>query len=185
MEKHNTSQRYSTNEIADALDLSLSTVRKYARILEKCNYEFYKTNGNIRIYVGKDVQALAYFKELRENSNVTVEDAAEKVTEMFNNAAEPEPQMIQESRPVHSQEYDELKSLILKQTELIESLTEQIQKQQETIDKQFIEHDRYIMDKMNQSLEAKKLIAAAEEKEKEKEKEKSSFLGKLFGNNPT
>ena len=170
---------YSTSEIAAMLHIAVPTVRKYARQLETAGYEILKSKSNARLFVEKDIMVLRYLKELREKSNVTVEQAANIVLKRFD--AEP----IQTEAPSdtpsterYSRQYDELKELIIQQNKRIEELHEMMGKQHEYIQFRMNERDKLLMKTISERLETQKQLAAAEAEEKASEKK--SFFSRLF-----
>lgn len=73
---------YWPREVADLLDISESTLRKYCLILEEKGYKFLRGDNNRRAYLDRDVIALRKFMELSQNKNITLEDAAVAVVSM-------------------------------------------------------------------------------------------------------
>ncbi|OZU88722.1 hypothetical protein CIL03_10565 [Virgibacillus indicus] len=174
-----TEKAYSTSEIAVMLGIAVPTARKYARQMETSGYEILKSKSNARLFVEKDIMALRYLKELREKSNVTVEQAANIVLERFDT------ETIQTVTPSdtpdtkqYSKQYDELKELIVHQSERMEELHKIMEKQHEYIQFRLNERDKLLMKTITERLETQKLIAAAEAEEKENEKK--SFFSRLF-----
>ncbi|WP_134687558.1 MerR family transcriptional regulator [Brevibacillus migulae] len=74
---------YWPREVADLLDISESTLRKYCLILEEKGYTFLRGENNRRAYLDRDVIALRKFMELSQNKSVTLEEAAIAVLSMI------------------------------------------------------------------------------------------------------
>ncbi|PZD83243.1 MerR family transcriptional regulator [Bacilli bacterium] len=174
---------YSTAELATMLGMGVTTVRKYAQHLEKAGYEFLKTKNNARLFVDKDIEKIRHLKDLRENPHVTVEQATNivmgkwKEKEIVNITALPKtPKLIKEENVI-STEILEMKKLIEKQNEMIISLMERLDQQQNIINEWLNERDKDLMRTITEKLETQKLIAATTEETTNKK----SFMGKLFG----
>lgn len=125
----NDKEGYKTSEAASILDMPIPTVRKYSQSLEKGGYVFQKGKGKgkyeSRLFMDNDIVALRYLKQLREKSNLTVDEAVAVVVYKHQGAIH---------KSVSETSQDELKALIHKQNELIEGLSQRIDKQQRYID---------------------------------------------------
>lgn len=136
---------YTTSEIATMLDMAVPTVRKYSQSLERGGYVFIKGKGKgkhpSRLFIQNDITAFRYLKQLRENSNITVDEASSIVISKFGKGAI---QTIRHDntgeKDKYDKQYDDLKSLIQQQTEtinkqndLIERLTDRLDQQHEQI----------------------------------------------------
>src|SRR5699024_7899009 len=172
-----TERAYTTSEVATMIGIAVPTVRKYAKSLESQGYMFIRTKGTgkhqARLFVEKDVTALRYLKDIREKSNMTVDQATSIVIERFGKGA------IQHIRSNDIQQiddsdkrYNELKELIQQQSELIQGLTDKVDKQQEHINERLKERDRLLMQSINEMLDSKKQIEAPTEKK--------GFFSRLF-----
>jgi len=178
---------YTTSEVATMLDIAIPTVRKYSQTLERAGYVFIKSKATgkhqARLFIEKDVTALRYFKQLREKSNIKVEEAASIIIEKFGKGA------IQSVRGndtkeivQYEEQYNELKEMIHKQTEtinrqneMIEGLAEQLKQQGQYIDKRLNERDERLTQSMNEIMEQRKQIAVEQEQE-----QKKGFFNRLF-----
>src|SRR5699024_12582156 len=116
----------------------------------------------------KDVTVVRYLKQIRENSNRTVDEAVSIVIDTFGKGAI---QAIRHSDTIesekHDKQYNELLGLIQKQNEMIQGLYDRLDKR-----------DQNIMQLMNDMSEQKQIAATEEDNESKKEK---GFLAKLFG----
>ncbi|RLL47791.1 hypothetical protein D8M04_00480 [Oceanobacillus piezotolerans] len=178
---------YTTSEIATMLDMGVTTVRKYAQYLEKSGYNFVKTKHNARLYVEHDIMAIRYLKELRDKTNITVEQATSLVMKKIGNSnkttAEDTSSVITSNTPSveeerYTKQYEQLTELMIQQKQLIQCLIDRLDKQQEAFDERLNERDKDLMRIINEKLEAQKQIAAAEEKSKELEQK--PFFSRLF-----
>lgn len=178
-----TERAYQTREIATMLDMAVPTVRKYSQSLERAGYEFIKTKGTgkqrARLFIEKDVSVLRYLKQLRENSNITVDEAVSIVIDKFGKGAI---QAIRHSDTAeneqHDKQYDELLGLIQKQNEMIQGLYDRLDKQDQYINESINKRDQNIMQLMNDMSEQKQIAATEEGNESKKDK---GFFAKLFG----
>ncbi|WP_158591802.1 MerR family transcriptional regulator [Oceanobacillus halophilus] len=180
---------YSTSEIASMLDMGVTTVRKYAQHLEKAGHKFFKNKNNARLFVEKDILTIRYLKELREKTNITVEQATKLVMEKVGNGGDSQDAAARSTSPaivkpqenkstITQEQYEEIKELIQNQNELINTLIERLDQQQEAINEWLNERDKELMRTITERLETQKQIAAAEDEEKSKEKK--SFFRWLF-----
>ncbi len=175
---------YSTGEIATMLDMGVTTVRKYAQHLEKAGYEFQKTKNNARMFVDNDIDKIRHLKELRENPNITVQQATkivmgkmkDKKTQNIIALPNTTSRLIKDEKVI-SKEILEMKELIVKQNETIISLIERLDQQQTIINEWLNERDKELMRAITERLETQRLIAATTEETTNKK----SFMGKLFG----
>lgn len=168
---------YQTSEVATMLDLAVPTVRKYSQILENKGYTFLRGKGTgqhqARLFIEKDIKALRYLKDIREKGNMTVDQATSIVIERFGKGAI---QPIRSNDIQHiddsDKRYNELKELMQQQSELIQGLTDKVDKQQEYINERLKERDRLLMQSINEMLDSKKQIEAPAEKK--------GFFSRLF-----
>lgn len=192
MEENNievSEKAFTTSEIAKNLNMGVTTVRKYAQYLEKAGYEFFKTKHNARLFVEKDIKAIQYLKELRDKTNITVEQATNIVMEKIDHIPNMEsnisvnpspPNAVKPEQIKQTENHEELKQLLLNQNDLIQQLIDKLDKQEEIVHEQLNERDKTLMRLINEKLEAQKQIAAAEEV---KVNEQPSFFSRLFGKN--
>lgn len=86
-EIRNFEKTYSTSEVAEFMDVGLTTVRKYSQTLESQGYGFLRSQASgrhkARLYRKTDIEALNYLKTIREEDNTTVEQAATIVIEVM------------------------------------------------------------------------------------------------------
>lgn len=181
----NTERAYTTSEVSKMLDMPIPTIRKYSQELEKKNWQFAKGKvtgkHQARLYTEIDLTALRYFKELRDGSNIRVEQAATIITSKFGQQAihsvssDNTPEIKQ-----YEEQYNEIKDMIHNQTEminrqneLIKELTNRLDQQQEYIDRNLKERDGLLLNAIEERLETQRQIAAAEE-------EKKGFFARLF-----
>ncbi|TMW70923.1 hypothetical protein [Alteribacter natronophilus] len=64
---------FTTKEVAEELGIATPTVRKYGQILERNGYEFFK-DGDRRVFVQTDVDALQAIRDTERPLNETAED---------------------------------------------------------------------------------------------------------------
>lgn len=170
-----TEKAYTTSEIATMLGLAVPTIRKYSQHLEKEGYSFVKGKvtgkQQARLFTEKDITALRYFKELRTESNIKVEQAASLIVNKFGKGS------IQDVGSANTTEirqykepYNELKELIYNQTELInrqneaiKELSSRLDQQQNYFDNRLKERDQLLLHSIDERLEAKRQIAAVQE----------------------
>lgn len=89
---------YWSREIADLLQISDSTLRKWCLLLEKEGYKFLRDDKNNRAFTDHDVIALRKFQELTKDKHVTLENATTIVVSMYSERAVTLPVMPKEDR---------------------------------------------------------------------------------------
>lgn len=82
----NTEKAYWSKDIANLLNISDSTLRKYCIILEKNGYVFNRGDNSRRAFLERDLFTLKKIKELMQNDNLTLNDAAIAVIPMAKKA---------------------------------------------------------------------------------------------------
>ena len=172
-----TEKVYSTKEAAEMLDMAVPTVRKYIVELERNGYTVLRSDANYRMFTEKDIMAVRYFNELREKSNIKVEQAGRIVMEKFGagslydvRAPYTKEQTLYEIQ--HKSEINELK-------EMVQTLTEKVDQQQRYIENTIQARDEKLTATLREMQEAKKL-EQSHEKEETDPVEKKGFFARLF-----
>jgi len=180
-----TQKTYFTSEVSKMLGMAATTIRKYSQSLESNGYSFIKGKGTgtrqARLFTDKDVTVLRYLKEIREETNITVERATGIVIERFGKGTTQDTLSNNELKisdlERYSIQHDKLEStvkkqteLILKQNELILNLTERLEQQEKYIDTQ-------IEERLNKQI---KQVEAPKEKNNKPTQKKKSIFSKLF-----
>lgn len=84
MTDHRTTEKaYWTNEVAEMVGVSDSTIRKWCIELEKNGYQFMKGANDSRAYTEQDIFAIRKFQTLLKENKLTKESAAVLITEQF------------------------------------------------------------------------------------------------------
>lgn len=121
-----------SKEVAQILDVSPNTLRRWSIELENAGYEFERNEKNQRIYYERDISALSHFKTLIEKTNNlenTAKAVASKVKDK-NNAQKMLSVIVKNSDNLTLSK-DDLKELIE------ESVEKAIEKERETMFKVF------------------------------------------------
>jgi DNA-binding transcriptional MerR regulator len=167
---------YWSKEVAEALKISDSTLRKWAMMLERFGYEFIRGANNSRAFVERDIIALRRMKELIQNRGVTVRNAAQAVI----SSLEPTTGTggVQEANDAQEPAISaELLKEVLERQERLEELNrqliEKLEKQQRYINERLEKRDANLMEAMRQVQETQRLIAASK---KEQEEQKKGFI---------
>lgn len=71
-----TNKAYWARDVAKALDISESTLRKYCLVLEKAGYHFLRGDNGRRAFLDRDILILRKFQELSSKKGTTLDDAA-------------------------------------------------------------------------------------------------------------
>lgn len=99
---------YTTVEVTEILGIKLSTVRKYASLLEGYDYPIQRDYSNNRIYTKANIKMLQELQDLREK--FTLAEAADLLTTQYR-------------KPANDVEYEKL-------TAAVEQLKERLHKQE-------------------------------------------------------
>lgn len=193
-----TERLYWTREVAELLDMKEVTVRKYARLLEKYDYDFQRNEQDQRGFFERDVMIMKRIQALSKTKGVTLEDAVkvvisdlpEKSTGLVTPPVTALPEefirhmqryevmihsvqdlhlALQEIEDERQREIKELKKENEEMKELLINLSKEVNHQFKTRDEAFLNSVREIFQ------EDKK------EREKENESKKRGFLSRIFG----
>lgn len=77
----NGERAYWTHEIAEALDISHATLRKWCIELEKQGYKFLKGENNSRAFLVRDRELLLFLKQHIRTGGRTIESAVQQALE--------------------------------------------------------------------------------------------------------
>lgn len=166
---------YNPSDISELLNVKESTLRKYSIMLEKAGYEFQKNSRKQRQYSDNDIITLRKLIT-HKNNGMTLEESVEGVV-LWHKGGETDnavAHVTDNAEQRNKSDITELKQLIEKQNEMIGEMSKRLDQQQEYLDKRLNERDQLLMQTLNESMETRKMIAAAEEKEKQ------SIWSKLF-----
>lgn len=161
---------YTTKEIATLLDMAISTVRKYAQHLEKAGYLIVKTEGKARVFTESDIMVLRYLKELRDNTNITVEQATSIVVEKFNkNETQSVSLRNTTENTQYERQYREMEHTLNEHAELIKELYLKL----DEAEKQRIKKDELLIQSMKKLLGTQKFLI-------EENKRRKNWFTRLF-----
>lgn len=172
-----TEKVYSTKEAAEILDMAVPTVRKYVVEMEKNDYTVLRSKANYRMFTEKDVMAIRYFNELREKSNIKVEQAARIVIEKFGTGSlyDVRPPYTEEQTLYNTQHGDEIAEL----KEMVQSLSDKVEQQQYYIEQSLKARDEKLMETLREMQETKKLEQSPEKQDTDPDR-KRGFFARLF-----
>lgn len=179
---------FTCKEVADSLEIGVSTLRKWSLLLEQHGYIFPRNPQKGREYRQKDANLLMEIKELCRQQAIPLEQAARIVMSRTTKREHPRKELSISPAvplPLHpveqvdrlEQKINALAERMSYQETLHESLLEQIRLQEKYIENSLKERDRRLTRVMSDILEAKMYVAAAKEKEKER---KTSVWHRLF-----
>ncbi len=179
---------FTCKEVADSLEIGVSTLRKWSLLLEQHGYVFPRNPQKGREYRQKDANLLLEIKELCRDQAIPLEEAARIVMSRAPKQEQPRkdlaisPAVRMPLHPVEQVERMEQKINALAermsyQERFNENLLEKIQSQEKYIENSLKERDRRLTRVMSDILEAKMYVAAAKEQEKER---KASIWHRLF-----
>lgn len=177
---------YWAKEVADALQISDSTLRKWCIALENKGYQFARGTNNSRAFVERDIIVLRRMKELIQNRGVTVEHAASTVVSSVE--TDTRTTGVHETNEVAVRSDQdvvipvELLKQLLERQERLEALNQELlrklDEQQKYINERLEQRDRQLMEAIRESQETRRLMAASLEAQN---KSKKGLLARLFG----
>lgn len=172
-----TEKVYSTKEAAELLDMAVPTVRKYIVEMEKNGYTVLRSNANYRMFTEKDVMAIRYFNELREKSNIKVEQAARVAIDKFGTGS------LYDVRPPYTEDQtlykSQYESEITELKAMVQALSDKVDQQQSYIEKSLNARDEKLTATLREMQETKKL-EQPQEKQKTDPEVKKGFFARLF-----
>lgn len=136
-----TEKTYLTSEVAKMLGMATTTIRKYSQSLESKAYSFTKGKGTgktqARLFTEKDVTVLRYLKEIREETNITVDRATSIVIERFGKGSTQDalPKKTPETTKFerYDEQHDEFKEILKYQNEIINKLADEVAELKEEV----------------------------------------------------
>jgi|SRR5690625_728396 len=154
---------YFTSDVAKMIGVAPTTVRKYSQSLQSKGYSFLKGKGTgnrqARLFTDKDVTVMRYLKEIRKDTNITVERATSIVIERFSDNTTQSTLSNHEAKTndteQHDKRYNELKELVNKQSDLLIKQNELILNLTNRLD----QHEEYINNKLAAPVEQKEIEA--------------------------
>lgn len=160
---------YSSSDVAVTLKIQESTLRKYCLILEKNGYEFLKNENGHRAFFDADSIVLKKFIELKNGSDMTLEQAAKSVV-AWKNGSNITERDTEDSRYVarYSDLLAEFTSFKENQENFNQELLKQLQRQQEYISNKLEERDQKLMLALKETMETQKQLAIASAEEPKK-----------------
>lgn len=152
-------QSYFGNEVAKAIGMGNSTVRKYAIALEEQGYVFERGINNSRVFYNKDILMLQRLMTIMNKKNVTVEQAVKLAVstveeDTITTVVTPENQDI-----TVVERLERLEQINVK-------LVQQLQEQQRMLFEREAKRDEQLTTVIREIQETKRLTAAAQEKKK-------------------
>lgn len=184
-------QAYWGREVAEALGISGSSLRKYCMALEKSGHHFAKGSNNSRAFTERDIILLRRMKDLIQDRGVTTQDASEIV--LSSDSHTPRTGVVRGEHPLVKQELSDVRVLFEQQKQLNIQLINEFQKIREEFHTKFDQQQRYIeslekqlhkekeyQEQRDQQLiniardilETKKLVAASKEEAKNEKKKR-------------
>ncbi|EMI11253.1 hypothetical protein [Anoxybacillus gonensis] len=169
----------SPSDVCTLLGIKESTLRKYALILQDAGYKFHVNEKGQRGYFEKDVIVLKRFLEIKQSRDMTLEQAAESVMAWIqqSNISVSVTEKKQESDR-YNDDIKSLKEMITQQNELLKEFMIRLDQQQKYIEESLKKRDELLMQSLKESMETRKMIAAAKEEDEKKQK---GFWSRLFG----
>lgn len=170
---HGQEKTYWTKDISDNLSIGTSTLRKWCLLLEENGYLFLRDEHGRRAYTEHDAIALRKFKELTTEKAMSLENASIAVISAFKRAQNDDITLSATQQfPRPDERYKMLENKFEEYAEqqkaFNQALLERLDEQQEYIENSLKVRDERLMQTLNEVLETKRLLAAAQEQPKKK-----------------
>lgn len=151
---------YNSSDVAVTLKIQESTLRKYCLILEKSGYEFLKNENGHRAFFDADSIVLKKFIELKNGSDMTLEQAAKSVV-AWKKGTDITERDTEDSRYIarYNDLLEDFKDFKENQENFNKELLNQLQKQQEYISDKLEERDQKLMLTLKETMETKRQLA--------------------------
>lgn len=157
------------DDVCTLLNIKNSTLRKYALILKDAGYHFHVNDKGQRGYFNKDVVVLKRFIEVKDNRDMTLEQAANAVVSWVEQSGVAVRVMDNDKEKTrYDNDMKELKELVSKQNELIKDLISRMDQQQKYIDNRLEVRDKKLMESITETQEKQKLLLEAQEERKQR-----------------
>jgi chromosome segregation ATPase len=162
---------YFAKQVANDLEITTSTLRRWSIELEKHGYEFERNDKEQRIYHERDFKAFREMKSLISN-NVGIVDACKSVVARFRDVMNaPRTLSVQTQltrdlmREMVSNELSEIKKELQDQRNFNKLLLEKLEQQQAYYEGKFEEllHDKTLLFSLKESMQQRKLESAENE----------------------
>ena len=92
------SEVYLTNEVAKILDVSIATVRNYAKSLERAGYQF-QTKKQARLWTETEINIVKQVQQFYANNDYALEQAFDYVVKVHNEGVEAGNELLQSFTP--------------------------------------------------------------------------------------
>ncbi|MBO1005770.1 DUF3967 domain-containing protein [Pseudogracilibacillus auburnensis] len=172
-----TEKPYSPKDIALALDIGDSTLRKWCIALEEEEYFLSRTENNRRVFFEHDLIVLRHFQKLVQVQYLSMQNAAKIVVSKF---GERTFEQGNDKNSVPSMRYDNATTeKILNELEQLRDMNKQLidrlDEQQTYIEERLSRRDAVLMESLREVQETKKLMIEQKVAEEEKEQKKGLF----------
>lgn len=178
---HGSTILMNSSDVCTLLAIKESTLRKYAGILKGAGYNFHVNEKGQRGYFEKDVVVLKRFLEVKENRDMTLEQAAIAVllwVKQSDMSMRDTEEKYVEQR--YNEDITELKEVVNKQNELIKDLIKRMDQQQRYFDQRLEDRDKKLMESFRSNLETQQQLLETAAVGKEEEKQKG-FWSRILG----
>lgn len=149
----NNTKTYSSKDVAKRLSIQPVTIRKYSQMLEEQGYPFAKAENGWRQYSEDDIRFLEYLRDMK-NMGRSLDESVQHIASLYRSNLTISPSAI----PLH--EKNPLIEFIQAQQEFNQKILERLEAQE----KRQIERDQNLIKALRESQEAKKQIAATQQK---------------------
>jgi len=155
------------DDVAKAVGLSPSTIKKYYLMVEACGYRFARNNQGKLVFSDQDINMFRKIIQLKNGPNMSVQKAVEKVVSsitsitVYNKDSGSSKSYNIDSL---SDDINEIKEFIKIQSEVNKALLDELKETKEYISNKIEERDKALMLSLKETMEVKKLLAGKKKK---------------------
>jgi DNA-binding transcriptional MerR regulator len=155
------------DDVAKAIGLSPSTIKKYYLMVEDYGYRFARNNQGQLIFSDQDINMFRKIIQLKNEPNMSVQKAVEKVVSSITSITvynESSNSSNSYNIDLLSDDINEIKEFIKVQAEVNKSLLTELQDTKKYIANRLEERDQTLMLALKETMETKKLISDRQNK---------------------
>lgn len=156
---------YWSSEVAQLLGISPNTLRKWSIHMENAGYRFLRDDKNNRAYRDADIMALRKLQSLL-SSRMSMENAVLAVVSVYMDDQITDVVPVDDRSFERYQALDRLIEFMERQQAFNQELLDQLRKRDEYIERVLKERDEKLTQTLNEILETKRMLAAAQEQQK-------------------
>ncbi|WP_170958677.1 DUF3967 domain-containing protein [Bacillus wiedmannii] len=169
-----------TDDAAEALGMSPSTVKKYYLLVEQHGYRFKRSQEGHVLFTENDIQLFKKLIQVKNQKGMTLPKAVEQVISSITDVTVITDEVMTSTTDITSitgmtEDISQIKEIILKQNQMLMAQQEQInsllseqQQSKKLIESNSSKRDELLMQSIRETQEVKKMLAAATQESKKK-----------------